>query len=65
MDTTTLLQCSATLPIQVSLENLKLEGISEELISKDIGISTASTLPERPSARELASVAGDSRKLPG
>lgn len=39
--------------------------ISEELISKDIGISTASTLPERPSARELASVAGDSRKLPG
>lgn len=38
--------------------------IPEEMISRDTEITTASTLPERPSVRELASVAGDSSKLP-
>lgn len=38
--------------------------IPEELISMDTEITTASTLPERANVRELASVAGDSSKLP-
>ncbi|NER94685.1 MAG: NADH-quinone oxidoreductase subunit J [Symploca sp. SIO1B1] len=38
--------------------------IPEELVSGDTEIKTASTLPERPSVRELASVAGDASKLP-
>ncbi len=38
--------------------------IPEDLISTDTEITTASTLPERASVRELASVAGDGSKLP-
>ncbi|NET54937.1 MAG: NADH-quinone oxidoreductase subunit J [Symploca sp. SIO2E6] len=38
--------------------------IPEQSISRDPEITTTLTLPERPSARELASVTGDASKLP-